>query len=398
MALFRIDRCAPLWFLTGLAAMLCAAMVIAFYELQMDAIFDRSEMALSQITERQTVPVGMPVPVVAFVSASVDPLRNDLTELERALVEYYDENAQELEKGELWLLDSSGFYVYFMPLDTPMGKDETCESCSSALDGVRIAYVDVTFPVDLVRFTTGVVAVFTVFGLIVFFVAQLRVARSFDEDDERMKSFFANASHELKTPLMAIRGYAEGVKTGIVDAEKGCDVIDRETERMAVLVRDIMALARIDAEAVEPRMARYDIRDILYEAVEAVTPSASAKRVHLEIDASGPVVLRCDEDFIFSVFSNVLTNAVRHANSKVVIILVRDGEKVLCEVANDGEPISREDAAHAFDRFYKGERGSTGIGMALAQEYVRLHGGSLTVSVADGRTVFRIKLPRAIRQ
>lgn len=403
MATLRPDRRAPLWFLTALAAVLCAAMVIAFYELQMDAIFDRSETALGQAAGHETASSDASLPVVGSVSVAESSSRNNFTDVERAMVDYYEENTLECEKDEIWLFDSSGLYVYFMPLDTSDSKSGTATTTvegapasgdDSSREAVRLLYADVTFPVELVRLTTAVIAVFALFGLIVFVVAQRRVARNFDEDDEAMKSFFANASHELKTPLMAIRGYAEGVKTGIVDVDEGCDVIDRETERMAALVGDIMALSRIDAEVVEPHLARYDIRDVLYEAVEAVTPAASAKDVAIELDAPEPAMLTCDEDLVFSVFSNVLSNAVRHADGEVTVSLGRCDQAMVCEVSNDGAPISAQDAAHAFDRFYKGEQGSTGLGMALAREYARLHNGSLTVHVVGGRTVFRIRLPR----
>ncbi|MCI8424684.1 MAG: HAMP domain-containing histidine kinase [Adlercreutzia sp.] len=397
MAAFQGDRRAPLWFLTGLAALLCAAMVIGFYELQADAIGDRAEAAFDQVLYGEAEPQGEALPVVSTFQVAEDASLETLSGLERALVDDYEEYSVQMRKGEIYLLDSRGDYAYFIVFDAAAAQQKGLIGYEVPPDGLLIAYADVSFPIEVVRLTTLVIAGFALFGLIVFVVAQRRVARNFDEDDAAMKSFFANASHELKTPLMAIRGYAEGVKTGVVDVEEGCDVIDRETERMASLVESIMALARVDADAVEPRMARYDVRDVLYEAVDAAAPAASAKGVEIGLDAPDPAVLTCDEDLVFSVFANVLSNAVRHADGEVTVSLRRDGSGVVCEIANDGEPISKEDAAHVFDRFYKGRHGSTGIGMTLAQEYARLHGGSLTVRVANGKTVFRIRLPRGAR-
>lgn len=397
MAALEGGRRTPLWFLTGLAALLCAAMVVGFYDLQISAIFDRAEAAFDRAFHGGGEAASEALPVVSSFQVSEGASRAGLSALERALVEYYEENGAQMRQGEIYLLDASGAYAYFMVLDAFTVQEQGVTGFDAS-EAVTFAYVDVAFPVEVVRVTTLVIAVFALFGLVVLVVAQICVAKNLDEDEAAMKSFFANASHELKTPLMAIRGYAEGVKTGVVDVGVGCDVIDRETERMAVLVENIMALARIDAAAIKPQTARYDVRDMLYEAVEAAAPSALRKGVAIALAAPDPIVLICDEDLVFSVFSNVLSNAVRHAEKEVAVSLWCEGDAAVCEVANDGEPISREDAAHAFDRFYKGERGSTGIGMALAREYVRLHGGTLTVSVADGRTVFRIKLPRAIRQ
>ena len=102
----------------------------------------------------------------------------------------------------------------------------------------------------------------------------------------------------------------------------------------------------------------------------------------------------CDEDMLFSAFSNILTNSIRYAESNIYIEAARQkaSDVLKIRIANDGKVISGEDAEHLFERFYKGTEGQTGIGMALCKEYIELHKGTIMVSVAEGRTVFEICL------
>ncbi len=99
----------------------------------------------------------------------------------------------------------------------------------------------------------------------------------------------------------------------------------------------------------------------------------------------------CDEELLFSVFSNLMTNCVQYAVHNIFIAAFRspDGKMLTVLISDDGEELSEDDMAHMFERFYKGSGGQTGIGLALSREYVRLHHGELSVSVEKGRTVFR---------
>lgn len=106
------------------------------------------------------------------------------------------------------------------------------------------------------------------------------------------------------------------------------------------------------------------------------------------------MLFTCDEDMLFSAFSNILTSCVRYAESHITIAASQKKSPAaltIC-ISNDGWLISGKDMAHLFERFYKGAGGQTGIGMALSLKYVRLHQGSIHVSVHEGNTMFEVML------
>lgn len=215
-----------------------------------------------------------------------------------------------------------------------------------------------------------------------------------DAKDKGIKDFFANASHELKTPLMAIRGYVDGWREEIVPKEKACYVIDKEIERMTELINNILEFSKLDGGVLEPHFAENDIREILYDAVSVIEALAKQKGIYIELNLPEPIIVNSDEDMLFSAFSNILTNCIRYAESIICISVNRQkasGKLKIC-ISNDGRLISKEDAKHLFERFYKGSGGQIGIGMALSQEYIRLHGGTITVFTKDERTVFKIEI------
>ena len=209
-----------------------------------------------------------------------------------------------------------------------------------------------------------------------------------------MKEFFANASHELKTPLMAIRSYAEGLESGLVEQEKACAVITKEVDRMTGIVNAILEFSKLDSGTIQLHMAENDVREILYDAIQGIEQTAEQKGIEIVPKLPDPMLFTCDEEMLFSAFSNILTNCVRYAESRITISasLQKSPAALTIRISNDGQFISEQDAAHLFERFYKGAGGQTGIGMALSLEYVRLHQGNISVSVHEGNTMFEVVL------
>ena len=132
-----------------------------------------------------------------------------------------------------------------------------------------------------------------------------------------------------------------------------------------------------------------DVREILYDAAGIILPEADKRGIQVNIEAAEPLFMECDERMIFSTFSNILTNALRYAEREISVRIEKQ-DKIIIRFINDGVPISDEEIAHIFDRFYKGDKGQTGLGMALAQEYVNLHGGEISAVARDNRTEFVI--------
>jgi len=205
--------------------------------------------------------------------------------------------------------------------------------------------------------------------------------------DRVQRQFFQNASHELKSPLMSIQGYAEGIKDGIFqggEAERALDVIVRETGRMKSLVEELVYLGQLEGPSGVYSFEDTDLTEILEQAVESQRVLALEKGVVLDITACPEANLRVDGGKMVRVFVNLIANAVRHAVSRVEVIAVADGDKVKVMVRDDGTGFTEEDLKHLWDRFYKGPRGGSGLGLPIARAIVEEHGGTIQARNLSG--------------
>jgi signal transduction histidine kinase len=100
-----------------------------------------------------------------------------------------------------------------------------------------------------------------------------------------------------------------------------------------------------------------------------------------------------DEQMMHSVFSNIVSNNIRYAKSKVEVHVIKNSKFISIKISDDGEPILEENIIHVFDRFYKGKNGQNGIGLALAKEYIELHDGNIRVISNKEETAFLINIP-----
>lgn len=217
------------------------------------------------------------------------------------------------------------------------------------------------------------------------------LAKRIEESQEAQCRFYQNTSHELKTPLMTVQGYAEGIQTGVTEPKEAADVILQESDRMTRLVNELLSLSKIDLRSLKPNLVRTDLREVLYDSLRAMEPLTERKNVKLmPILPDEPVYINGDEDMLERVFSNILSNGIRHCKSEVKITCTPYNRFVMIKFHDDGDGINEEDKPHIFDRFYTGANGSTGIGLALAQELVKLHGGSISV-YNDNGAVFAVK-------
>ncbi len=221
--------------------------------------------------------------------------------------------------------------------------------------------------------------------------------------ESQLRQFVADASHELRTPVTTIRGYAELYRTGALDEPGELREAMRRTEqeavRMGSLVEDLLALARLDEgrpSLREPVALEAVVGDAARDA-RAVDP---ARRVRTAID--GPVQVHGDEARLRQVVANLVGNALAHTPSGSALELrlaQRDGMAVL-EVSDEGPGMAPDQVDHAFERFYRADpsrsrhRGGSGLGLAIVQAAVEAHGGHVWMrsSPAAGTTV-RVELP-----
>ena len=210
---------------------------------------------------------------------------------------------------------------------------------------------------------------------------------------ESQKWFFQNVSHELKTPMMAVQGCAEGIHTGVLNAVEASGVILEEAEQMSDLIEELLALSRLEAGQANAEFHSMDVRELLYDCLRSTEQLAEQKnlRISLCFDEK-PVSVSCDEVQLRRAFTNIITNALRYAKEEIQIDCRADRGKAVVRIRDDGEGIATELLPHIFDRFFSTRKGGAGIGLSLAKEIVSLHKGTISAS-NDGGALFEISLP-----
>jgi two-component system phosphate regulon sensor histidine kinase PhoR len=220
------------------------------------------------------------------------------------------------------------------------------------------------------------------------------------------RDFVANVSHELKTPLAAIRGYAETLQDGALEepvtARRFTDRILFQCRRLQALLDDLLTLSRLDGVALPPQREPIDLRDVVHRAVEVLSAAAREKQVRVEVEEEPVPFVPGDPDSLERLVLNLLDNAVKYnrPGGSVVLRLSQDGPAVLLEVCDTGIGIPPDSIPRIFERFYrvdKGrarEEGGTGLGLAIVKHVAQAHGGQVDVESNAGRgTTFRVRLP-----
>ena len=221
-----------------------------------------------------------------------------------------------------------------------------------------------------------------------------RFGRDIEKEAERQQTFFQNASHELKTPLMAIQGYAEGIQAGVMDTGSAAEVILAESDRMTGLVDELLDISKIDMGRQPLTLSETDIRELLYDSIRAVEPAAAASGITIAPDfPEEPIMVKCDDTQIRRAVTNILTNGLRYARSKLCLTCRPDKQNVIIRIQDDGDGIAEGDLPHIFERFYMGKSGKSGIGLALTKEIIHLHKGTIRAYNGDSGAVFEITLP-----
>ncbi|MCL7964304.1 MAG: ATP-binding protein [marine benthic group bacterium] len=209
------------------------------------------------------------------------------------------------------------------------------------------------------------------------------------------RDFVANVSHELKTPLTSMRGFAEALADSGVDPDTTRDFAGRilaNTDRMQHLVDDLLDLARIESGAWRPEIEELRVRPLIDDAWASLQSGAERRGIRLEPDLPEDLKVRADREALFQVLSNLLDNAVRYAPDASPIRLTArpDDFGVRFEVADEGPGIPSAQLERVFERFYRvdaarsREAGGTGLGLSIVKHLVAAHGGEVGIDSALG--------------
>lgn len=212
------------------------------------------------------------------------------------------------------------------------------------------------------------------------------------------QTFFQNASHELKTPLMTIQGYAEGIKDQVFDqieSEKGLEVIVHEVKRLKQIINEMILLAKLDSEEGVYQPKKVNVSHVVDQVIDRTIPLINEKNIKLYEEVHDHIYLLVDEDKLLRALLNITTNAIRYANKTVKITVKKSSGSTMITIEDDGKGIPKDLLPHIFHRFVKGKSGETGLGLAISRAIIEQSGGKIKVSTSEelGGAKFTLYFP-----
>lgn len=241
-----------------------------------------------------------------------------------------------------------------------------------------------------------------------------QLAQTFNEMVKRVETsqreqreFIANISHELKTPLTSIQGFAQAILDGTVSTPEqersSVEIIHAEAERMNRMVLDLLNLAKLEAGIAEMTFQTVHLSEVLRQLVQRLQPQAASAQVALTVELDDLPEIRGDGERLVEVFTNLIENGLKFtpAHGSVVISAHKVQNTILIKVQDSGIGIAPEHQKRIFGRFFqveKSRRGGVGhgigLGLPIAQQIVRAHGGELSVESTPGNgSAFIVQLP-----
>ncbi len=223
--------------------------------------------------------------------------------------------------------------------------------------------------------------------------------------EQSRRSFVANVSHELRSPLTSMRGFLEAMQDGTIPQEeqpKYLDIVIGECKRMTGMVNDLLDLARIESGQYECKLAPFDINELVIRTLLTFEARINAKRIEVVMDFdSDHTMVEADASQIAQVIRNLVDNAIKFSpeGGKLTVDIQSDKKQAVISVKDDGEGISAEDIPYIFDRFYKAEKAhtpagsSSGLGLSIVKRIMEQHGQTITAaSPPGGGAVFTLTL------
>ena len=224
--------------------------------------------------------------------------------------------------------------------------------------------------------------------------------------DEMRKDFIANVSHELKTPIALIQGYAEGLNEGLCEDEESrkyyTEVIMDESEKMNKMVKQLLTLSSLESGNSILHKENFNMTSLTEGVLSSISILIGEKNVKVDFDTSKDIFLYADEFKIEEVVTNYISNAIHHVNDNgtIKIDVSEDESNVYFSVYNTGNQIPEKDLANVWEKFFKVDKahsrsyGGSGIGLSIVKAIVEAHGGAVKVVNKSDGVEFGFKIPR----
>ncbi len=221
--------------------------------------------------------------------------------------------------------------------------------------------------------------------------------------EQSRKDFVANVSHELRSPVTSIQGFAQGMLDGTIPEDEHARylrVIDDETRRMNKLIAELLDLSRMENDAVALTMTDFDVNEATRRVIIGKMPQIDEKELDIDLDfAEESCFVHADADQITQVVTNLVDNAVKFTppHGAITVTTRREGARVTLCVRDTGPGVLEQDAPHIFERFYKAEKAhtagkGTGLGLAICKRIMDRHGQEIRLLPQDRGAAFEITL------
>jgi two-component system phosphate regulon sensor histidine kinase PhoR len=223
------------------------------------------------------------------------------------------------------------------------------------------------------------------------------------------RDFVANVTHEIKTPITAIKGFVETLKDGAVqnaeDAGRFLGIIEKHVERLEEIIEDLLSLSRIEQETEreEIRLEQGSVKNVLRAAVQVCSVQAKSKSIEIQLICDETITARMNPPLLEQVVVNLLDNAIKYSNpyKRIWVDASLSEKEIIIRVRDEGWGIRKEHLPRLFERFYRVDKGrsrqdgGSGLGLAIAKHITQAHGGHITVeSMPEKGSVFSLYLPR----
>lgn len=212
------------------------------------------------------------------------------------------------------------------------------------------------------------------------------IANEFENLEQMRKSFVANASHELRSPLTSIQGFLQAILDGTVaeeDRDKYLNIVLSESKRLSSLINSMLDLSRLESGKNPLNMSRFDINQLIRQVAERFEPNLQKRGVHLDMDfVREASYVFADRDKIVQVLINLIDNAIKYspANARVLLTTHIHGRKIYITVKDKGFGISKKDQMLIWDRFYMADKArtpakgkGTGLGLSIVKKIIDEH-------------------------
>lgn len=229
-----------------------------------------------------------------------------------------------------------------------------------------------------------------------------RMAKELGSIELLRSDFVNNFSHEFKTPIVSIKGFAELLKVEDLPPEERneyMDIIIRESTRLATMATNVLNLSKVENQTIVTEKSPYDLSEQLRRCVLLMQTGWEHKNLHLDIDLQELTIL-ANSEMLSQVWLNLLDNAIKFSkeNGQITVTLRKAEGMAEITVRDDGLGIAQQDISHVFDKFYQSDASraipGNGLGLALAKKIVQLHGGEIScLSQEDHWTAFTVRLP-----